>query len=118
MSNPVHPPDENHVHISAPGRRTGRVHRATLWFVSLPEGMELLAHRHRSGRRPDWLLNAVAEGRAKLKVGEWQRFGRLEPLHDTEVSRVLASFADKYGDDLVQRWYGGESLEAVRVTFL
>ncbi len=92
------------------GRSTGLPHIAVMRFA-LSEGCFLVIA---GSKRNDWFLNALAGGRAKVRLGETVQEAACEEFAEVETARRL--FARKYGPRVVKDWYSGEQSRALKLT--
>lgn len=92
------------------GRSTGLPHIAVMRFVVSEGSFFVIA----GSRRSDWFLNALAGGRAKLRILETVQEAECEEFPETEAARRL--FARKYGARVVKDWYSGEESRALKLT--
>ena len=80
-----------------------------LWFAFKDGKLFFLAHED-----SDWWKNVKKTPRVEIEVGEilFEGYGNLaqEKLDD-----VFSLFRRKYGDDQVNRWYGGQRSKRVVV---
>lgn len=92
------------------GRFTGLPHIAVMRFAVSDGCFFVMA----GNRRSDWFLNALAAGRARLRVLETVQEAACEEFPDAEAARRL--FARKYGARVVKDWYSGEESRALKLT--
>jgi SAM-dependent methyltransferase len=92
------------------GRTTGLPHIAIVRFVFF-QGAYLVIG---GSRRSDWFLNALANGRAKVRLGDSVQPAACEEFADIETVRRL--FARKYGARIVKDWYTTPQSRALRLT--
>ncbi len=83
------------------GRITGVPHVAELRFTRLGESFFVLA----SSGSSDWILNALAQGKCKVKIGEVVYQVRANTGTSPEKTQVLESFSKKYGPRVLDQWY-------------
>lgn len=105
------PSTEPTVKLVTAGRVTGLPHVVVVRFVYSKGDFYVLAGRSRS----DWALNAIASGRAKLRLGEMTYETSATAASDGERSTALGLYSKKYGRRLTERWYSG-SETALRLT--
>jgi deazaflavin-dependent oxidoreductase (nitroreductase family) len=95
------------VTVRTRGRRTGRPHRAVVWFVCQDGMAYFLAHAGEHGRGTDWYQNLMAAGEAEIEA-EGVRF-RGSPVAYSEpeqaVATVVRLFENKYGNGAIESWY-------------
>ena len=85
---------EPFAYVTTTGRRSGRPHRIEIWFARRDRTLYLLAG---SGRRADWVANAVAHPEVDVEVGALRLTARAR-LIDDEHEDVVARqrVFDKY----------------------
>jgi ubiquinone/menaquinone biosynthesis C-methylase UbiE len=83
------------------GRLTGLPHVAELRYTHLDGSFFVLA----SSTSSDWVLNALASGQCKAKMGEVVYQVTAGPAASLEKIRVLESFRRKYGSRVLDQWY-------------
>jgi deazaflavin-dependent oxidoreductase (nitroreductase family) len=89
------------------GRRTGRSHRVTVWFVYRNGMAYFLAHAGEHGRGTDWYQNLMAAGEAEIEAGGLRFRGCPVACSDPEqaLATIVPMFENKYGNGAVQSWY-------------
>lgn len=90
------------LNIATKGRKTGLKHDVELWFAFEDGKLYFLAHESSS-----WWKNMVKTPRVEVEVSEilFEGTGRLVP---EKLDYIYGLFRRKYGDNQVERWYGGE----------
>jgi SAM-dependent methyltransferase len=88
------------------GRLTGLPHIAELRYTCLDGSFFVMAGSGRS----DWVLNALASGKARANIGEIVYHVTPNPETVVEKERVLESFRRKYGSGIVDQWYRSAQL--------
>jgi SAM-dependent methyltransferase len=83
------------------GRTTGLPHIVMVRFVQT-EGVYFVLP---GNARSDWVLNALAAGTIKLRLGEYSFDVAVSEQRD--VARILGLYTTKYGRSLTQSWYAG-----------
>jgi len=83
------------------GRITRVPHVAELRFTHLDGSFFVLA----SSASSDWVLNALAQGKCKAKMGEAVYQVRPNTAGSLEKTQVLESFRRKYGSRVLDQWY-------------
>ncbi len=83
------------------GRITGLPHVAELRYTHLDGSFFVLA----SSSSSDWVLNALASGQGKAKMGEVVYDVTARTAASLEKARVLESFRRKYGSRVLDQWY-------------
>ena len=83
------------------GRTTGLPHVAELRYTHLDWSFFVLA----SSASSDWVLNALASGQCKTKMGEVIYQVTVSTVTSLEKIRVLESFRRKYGSRILDQWY-------------
>ena len=82
------------IEITTTGRRTGKPHTRTIWFV-VDDG-RILVQAGRGGRT-DWYLNLKANPSVVLRQGDYRFEARATPVTDpARVEQVHALFLRKY----------------------
>jgi deazaflavin-dependent oxidoreductase (nitroreductase family) len=103
------------VELETIGRRTGRLHRTTVWFARDDDVLWL-----RTDANSDWHRNLVADPRCTVRVGEFEIGAVREPVED-EI-RALRELIDrwrmKYGQEWVADWYVERGRIPVRLRLL
>ncbi len=94
--------DAPYLNLIARGRKSGLEHSVELWFAFEDGKLYFLAHED-----SHWWKNMVKTPRVEVEVSEilFEGIGRLAP---EKLDHVYSLFRRKYGDDQVERWYGGE----------
>jgi SAM-dependent methyltransferase len=87
--------------IITEGRLTKLPHVVKVRFVFLNGSFFVLGGKVRS----DWVLNALAAGKAKLRTQELVFTVNAAAADYDEKARVLKAFETKYGSRLVRDWY-------------
>jgi deazaflavin-dependent oxidoreductase (nitroreductase family) len=83
------------VRLTTTGRKSGRQHTVTIWFV-VADAQHLYV-QHVRGSTADWYRNLVKQPAVHVDFGRGALPARATPLTDTtEVRRVLALFRRKY----------------------
>jgi len=88
--------------LTTKGRKTGLPRIVELWFAFEDERLYFLAHEDSS-----WWKNMVRTPRVEVEVGEIL-FEGVGSLVQEKIEHVFSLFREKYGDDQVSRWYGGQ----------
>src|SRR5712692_10354253 len=83
------------------GRITSLPHVAELRYTRLDGSFFVLS----SSASSDWVLNALAEGECKTKMGEVVYVVAAGTVTSQEKARVLESFRRKYGSRVLDKWY-------------
>ena len=90
--------------ITTRGRRTGRPHTVTIWFVVGDDGRIHLATR-KMGR--DWPKNVAANPDVILEIGDLRLSGRAEQVsEENERARIESLIAAKYWAAWIGSWFG------------
>jgi deazaflavin-dependent oxidoreductase (nitroreductase family) len=94
------------------GRKTGRPHETTTWFV-LEDGMLWLRTDHAA----DWYRNLRKDPNARIRVGARELSARSEPIADEAAAlrHVVDLFRAKYGAEWVSDWYVERGRAPVRL---
>jgi deazaflavin-dependent oxidoreductase (nitroreductase family) len=82
------------VRIETRGRVTGRIARATVGFVELPDGMLLVAA---GSPHADWALNLFADPRCRTTIGAVSSDAVARPLAGAEQAAAVRELILKYG---------------------
>jgi len=88
------------------GRKSRLPHLVEVRFVASHGGIYVIG----AGPRSDWVLNALATDRVKVRVGELAIPCRAQRATLQEVESTYGLFKKKYGSGIVSRWYGGSTL--------
>ncbi len=91
-----------YLNLTVKGRRTGLSRSVELWFVFENGKLFFLAHVD-----SDWWKNVEKTPRVEVDVGEILFEGNGSLAQDM-LNHVFSLFRRKYGDDQVNRWYGGQ----------
>ena len=91
-----------YLNLTTKGRRTGLFRSVELWFVFEDGRLFFLAHEDSS-----WWKNLAKTPRVEVEVGEIL-FEGIGSLVQERLGYVFDLFRRKYGDDQVNRWYGGQ----------
>jgi hypothetical protein len=91
-----------YLNLTVRGRKTGLARTIELWFAFEDGRLFFLAHEDSS-----WWKNIQKTARVEVEVGEilFEGTGSLVP---ESLEHVYTLFRKKYGDDQVNRWYGGQ----------
>ncbi|HUQ42425.1 MAG TPA: nitroreductase/quinone reductase family protein [Candidatus Limnocylindrales bacterium] len=103
------------IELETTGRRTGRAHRATVWFAPVGDVLWL-----RTDRSSDWYRNLVADPRCLVRVGKLHIRALREPVDDepTALRDLIERWRAKYGQEWVADWYVERGRIPVRVRLL
>ncbi len=88
--------------LTTKGRRTGLFRSVELWFAFEDGKLFFLAHEDSK-----WWKNLTKTSRVEVEVGEIL-FEGTGNLVQERLEHVFSLFRRKYGDDQVNRWYGGQ----------
>ena len=91
-----------YLNLTTKGRRTGLFRSVELWFAFEDGKLFFLAHDNSS-----WWKNLEKTPRVEIEVGEIL-FEGTGNLVQERLEHVFNLFRRKYGDDQVNRWYGGQ----------
>jgi ubiquinone/menaquinone biosynthesis C-methylase UbiE len=83
------------------GRITGLPHIAELRYAYLDGSFFVLA----SSTSSDWVLNAIASGNCKAKMGEIVHQVKANTASPLEKAKTLEIFHNKYGSRIFDQWY-------------
>jgi ubiquinone/menaquinone biosynthesis C-methylase UbiE len=83
------------------GRITGLPHVAELRYAYLDGLFFVLA----SSASNDWVLNALASGKCKAKIGQVVHQVEASTTTPLEKARTLEIFRSKYGSRVLEQWY-------------
>jgi len=88
--------------LTVTGRKTHLKRTVQLWFAYEDGKIYFLAHK-----ASQWWKNLSRNPKAEIDVLEvaFQGLGRLVP---DKLSKIYTLFASKYGQDQMERWYGGK----------
>ena len=84
------------------GRTTGLPHIVTTRYAAFDGSFFVLSGRARS----DWVLNVLASGTAKMRLGELVYSTAGSRSTTSERLRALEIFAERYGKTMTREWYG------------
>jgi len=90
-----------YLNLTTKGRHTGLSRSVELWFAFEDGRLFFLAHEDSS-----WWKNLGKTPRVEVEVGEIL-FEGTGSLVQERLEHVFNLFRLKYGDDQVNRWYGG-----------
>jgi deazaflavin-dependent oxidoreductase (nitroreductase family) len=91
--------------ITTRGRKTGRPHTVTIWFVVGAEEQRVYLGTLRMGR--DWPRNVAANPEVLLDIADLRLRGRARIVTDAvERQRVEAALAAKYWGVRIGTWLG------------
>ncbi|MGH2452497.1 MAG: nitroreductase/quinone reductase family protein [bacterium] len=93
--------------LATRGRRSGKSHRVTLWFVHEAGRLYLMAYARRHGRGTDWYQNLRRARRGVVEVGERRYEGEWETVQDpaAALAQITDLFSGKYGRQMVASYY-------------
>jgi len=91
-----------YLNLTTKGRRTGLTRSVELWFAFENGKLFFLAHED-----SNWWKNVEKAPRVEVEVGEILFEGNGSLAQD-KLDYVFGLFRRKYGDDKVNRWYGGQ----------
>ena len=91
-----------YLNLTVKGRKTGLPRTVELWFAFEDGRLFFLAHEDSA-----WWKNIQKTPRVEVEVGEilFEGTGSVVPQ---SLEHVYSLFREKYGEDQVNRWYGGE----------
>lgn len=90
--------------VTTRGRRTGRPHTTTIWFVVGEDGNIYLGTL-RMGR--DWPKNVAANPAIEIEIGDLRLAGAARLVTDAEHRKVIAArLAGKYWAAWIGAWFG------------
>jgi len=91
-----------YLNLNTKGRRTGLTRSVELWFAFEDGRLFFLAHED-----SEWWKNVEKTPRVEVEVGEILFEGNGSLAQD-KLDYVFGLFRKKYGNDQVNRWYGGQ----------
>ena len=91
-----------YLNLTTKGRLTGLSRTVELWFAFEGSRLFFLAHED-----SDWWKNVEKTPRVEVEVGEII-FEGSGSLAQEKLDHVFSLFRRKYGEDQVNRWYGGQ----------
>ena len=91
-----------YLNLTVKGRKTGLFRSVELWFAFEDGKLFFLAHQN-----SNWWKNLRKTPRVEVEVGEIL-FEGTGNLVQEQLEYVFSLFRRKYGDDQVNRWYGGQ----------
>ncbi len=83
------------------GRTSALPHVVEVRFAASSGGFYVIG----AGPRSDWVLNALASGQVKVRLGELSLPCSSRKVTPQEVESAYVLFKKKYGDGIVNRWY-------------
>ncbi len=90
--------------ITTRGRRTGRPHTVTIWFV-VGDGGRIHLGTLKMGR--DWPKNVAANPEVVLEIGDLRLSGRVQQVsEENERARIASLIAAKYWAARIGSWLG------------
>jgi deazaflavin-dependent oxidoreductase (nitroreductase family) len=90
--------------ITTRGRRTGRPHTVTIWFV-VGDGGRIHLGTLKMGR--DWPKNVAANPDVVLEIGDLRLSGRVQQVsEENERARIESLLAAKYWAAWIGSWLG------------
>lgn len=94
------------------GRKTGRGHEVTIWFLVDGDVVYLVT----ADRRRQWVRNVLARPSVELRVDGETFHGEVEPVaHPDEMTRVIELLKRKYWLSWPYLWFRGAPDAAFRV---
>jgi hypothetical protein len=90
-----------YLNLTTRGRRSGLFRSVELWFAFEDGKLFFLAHED-----SHWWKNLQKTPRVEVEVGEILFEGKGTVVQE-KLDQVFGLFRLKYGDDQVDRWYGG-----------
>lgn len=93
--------DARYLKLVTYGRKSGLPHIVELRYISRNGRFYVLAGDSAS----DWVLNSIAAGEVKVRLGEWAYTTKASELPADKARDILAGFAGKYGSRTVSSWY-------------
>jgi hypothetical protein len=104
--------DQSTLRITTRGRRSGRPHTVTIWFVA--EGSTL--YLGTLSARRDWVRNVARTPEAEFDVDGTRLRGRVATVTaPDEVARIDARLAHKYWMAWIGAWFGRGAERVFRV---
>jgi hypothetical protein len=93
-----------HCRITTRGRRTGKPHSVTIWF--LVDGPRLYLGTMNAKR--DWVRNVAKNPEAEFEIGDLRLRGRVVPITDpaAEPPHIQENFYRKYFVARIGSWFG------------
>ena len=92
------------LNLTTIGRRSGRPHTVTLWFVTHEDKIYVCSD---DLRRRDWCRNLLAQPDVSVKVAGGAFRGQARPVEDPDLRRLLT--------DLRRDKYAGAYMDMVKV---
>ncbi|OLD00936.1 hypothetical protein AUG19_08585 [archaeon 13_1_20CM_2_54_9] len=88
--------------LTTRGRKTGSERNVELWFVFEDGRLLFLAHED-----SQWWRNIAQNPKVQVEAGEilFEGIGKLVP---ERLAHAFQVFRRKYGDNQIERWYGGK----------
>lgn len=104
--------DRGTLRITTRGRRTGKPHTVTIWF--LVDGATMYLGTLNPDR--DWVRNLARHTDVELAVGELQLRGRVSTVDDPALeARIRSMLARKYWPAWIGSWFGFGPARTFRV---
>ncbi len=95
--------DRGTLRLTTIGRKSGKRHTVTVWFLVDDEVIYLVTLR----LRRDWPRNVRANGRVELDIGGKHFTGQATQIVDARaLARVKALLAEKYWAAWIGSWFG------------
>ena len=105
--------DRSTLQLTTIGRKTGKRHTVTTWFLADGETVYLVTLR----LRRDWPRNLMKNGRVELDIGGEIFKGRAKQIVDAKrLGHVKALLSKKYWAAWLGSWFGMEPEGAFTVT--
>jgi deazaflavin-dependent oxidoreductase (nitroreductase family) len=93
--------------LTTVGRKSGKPHTATVWFV-YEDGAHCLYVQSGKGGETDWYLNLLKTAAVTVKIGDRRLRGHAAAIDDAaETARVHDLFKRKYLTARIMSWFGG-----------
>jgi deazaflavin-dependent oxidoreductase (nitroreductase family) len=106
--------DRSTVRLTTRGRKTGKAHMVTVWFLAEGETVYLVT----MSLRRDWPRNIVKNGHAELDFGDCVFSGRAKPVKGARVlAHIKGLLNQKYWMAWLGSWVGFGPEGAFAVTF-
>jgi len=95
--------DRSTLRLSTIGRKTGKRHTVTVWFLVDGEAVYLVT----SNMKRDWIRNVMKNGHIELAVGDEVLKGRAKRITDAKrLEHVKTLLAKKYWAAWLGSWFG------------
>ena len=115
IQSPLH--TTKNLYLTTTGRSTGLPRRVELWFAYDDGCIYLMAGYAQDDRPNHWYRNLQANPSASVEIAGASLSVTMEPVADPESARaaIRELFLAKFGQDIMDRFYGRGGLIPVRL---